>query len=418
MFDQERHNKERDQFYKQFDEFWADLNGEEYALYDCYGMTRGEIDEIRNVTEKVGQIYIKIAGLLRNLDDETLLQLDLPEEVLPFIRMKSLAAEMLIARVDLVKTSEGLKVLEVNADTPTFEKEVFCINRQAASHFGFADPNDGFEERLAETIHMTVIKSIQAQHKPADANIVFTSHEDHEEDRLTSRYLMEISQLEARYVPLHKLQFWKEGETSLLLDDRGEPIDVLFRQTYPLEHLIDDRDPMTGERIGIDLLRLIHDKSVICFNPLSAFLLQSKAVQAVIWGLHEEQHPFFDNEEHDWIHSYFLPTYLDESPFLEKGLPFVKKPSYGREGDTVEVFDGEGNLRNADENKTYHDSTPVYQQYVPLPSTTIKTTKGLQVGHLLIGSFLIKGKASAIGLRAGNEITDNKAYFLPLGMKG
>jgi glutathionylspermidine synthase len=78
---------------------------------------------------------------------------------------------------------------------------------------------------------------------------------------------------------------------------------------------------------------------------------------------------------------------------------------------------GEGELITADQNKTYRDSIPVYQKYVPLPSTSIKTRKGLQEGHLLIGSFLIKGEPSAIGLRAGNPITDNKAYFLPLGMK-
>ncbi len=417
MFALDQHINDRRTFYETFKDFWHDLDGEEYALYDCYSMSRSEVDEIRNATEKVGQIYRKTAGLLRNLDDETLLQLDIPEEVIPFIRTKSISAEMLISRVDFVKTSDGLKVLEVNADTPTFEKEVFHINAVAANHFGFEDPNEGYERDLAKTIHTTVTKSIHSLHKTEDANIVFTSHGDHEEDRLTTQYLMEISELDARYVPLHKLQLWKESDTRLLLDDQEEPIDVLYRQTYPLEHLINDKDPNTGAKVGVDLLQMIHDKSVICFNPLSAFLLQSKAVQAVIWGLYEEQNPYYTAEERQWIRTYFLPTYLDDTPFKERGVPYVKKPSFGREGDTVEVFDGTGKLVNADENRTYQSSIPVFQQFVTLPSTTIRTTKGLQKGHLLIGSFLIKGKSSAIGLRAGNEITDNKAYFLPLGMK-
>lgn len=417
MFDKEQHITKRNAFYETIQDFWHDLDGEEYALYDCYEMSKKEVDDIRDATEKVGKIYIKTASLLRNLNDETLLQLDIPEEVIPYLRTKSLAAEMLISRVDLVQTTEGLKLLEVNADTPTFEMETFHVNGLVANHFGYEDPNEGYESLLAESIHNTVLKSIQSLQKPKDANIVFTSHDDHEEDRLTTKYLMEISQLDARYVPLHKLQFWHEDGTRLLLDDRGEPIDVLFRQTYPLEHLIDDKDSVTGDYIGVELMHLIHDNSVICFNPLSAFLLQSKAVQAVIWGLHEERNAFFSEEEHCWIETYFLPTYLDETMFLEQKMPYVKKPSFGREGDTVEVFNGEGELINADQNKTYRDSIPVYQKYVPLPSTSIKTCKGIQEGHLLIGSFLIKGIPSAIGLRAGNPITDNKAYFLPSGMK-
>nr|WP_255301591.1 MULTISPECIES: glutathionylspermidine synthase family protein [Bacillaceae] len=42
---------------------------------------------------------------------------------------------------------------------------------------------------------------------------------------------------------------------------------------------------------------------------------------------------------------------------------------------------------------------------------------GILEGKVLIGSFLINGKASGIGLRAGKQITDNNAYFLPLGIK-
>ncbi|MCF6137332.1 glutathionylspermidine synthase family protein [Pseudalkalibacillus berkeleyi] len=416
MFDQLQHSTRRDKFYKEVKDFWHDLDGDEYALFDCYSMSEEEIHEIRVATEIVGQVYIKTASILRELSDEILLQLDIPQAVLPYIRTKSLAAEMLISRVDLVKTPEGLKVLEVNADTPTFEKEVFHVNGQVANHFNYDDPNEGFENKLAETIHTTVQKSLQSLQKPMNANIIFTSHGDHEEDRLTTRYLMEISGLNARYVPLDQLQLCKEDGRSILLDDLGEPVDVLYRQTYPLEHLVNDKDPDTEEYVGVELMKLIHEKSIICFNPLSAFLLQSKAVQAVIWGLHEEGSTFYTKEEHQWIDTYFLPTYLDAEPFLEQSVPFVKKPSFGREGDTVEVYDADGKMVNADQNKTYKESIPVYQKYVSLPTTTINTCKGQVDAHLLIGSFLIKGEASAIGLRAGNQITDNQAYFLPVGM--
>ena len=36
-----------------------------------------------------------------------------------------------------------------------------------------------------------------------------------------------------------------------LYDANGEKIDVLYRQTYRVEHLILDKDPETSEAVGI-----------------------------------------------------------------------------------------------------------------------------------------------------------------------
>ena len=125
-----------------------------------------------------------------------------------------------------------------------------------------------------------------------------------------------------------------------LYDDKGEKIDVLYRQTYPIEHLIHDEDPVTKEKVGQLLMKLVEEKELAVINPPSAFLLQSKAIMALIWGLHEEQHPFYTEEEQHWIHTYFLPTYLEADWFQQQGILYVKKPAFGREGDTVEIYKG------------------------------------------------------------------------------
>ncbi len=57
-----------------------------------------------------------------------------------------------------------------------------------------------------------------------------------------------------RIRPLHELLV---DETSVRTPS-GEPIDVLYRQTYPIEHLIDDR-AADGDLIGIRLLDLNHN---------------------------------------------------------------------------------------------------------------------------------------------------------------
>ncbi len=402
----------RSEIYGKVESFWPDLFHTEYALYDMCYMTQSEIEEIRLTTNRAGRIFFKTARLLREASEPTLEQLDLPQEILPFIRHQGLPVESVIARLDLVQTNDGYKVLEINSDTPTFEKEVFQVNGHLAKHYGAMNPNVGLEFELGYALRKAVIESA-LRLKREEPYVVFTSHDDHQEDRGTTCYLMELAGFPARYVPLHKLQII---ENEGLYDEEGRKIDILCRPTYPLEHLIADQDPVTKESVGIQLLELVTTGKLAMINPISAFLLQSKAVQAVIWGLMELNHPFFSDEEQNWIKRYFLPTYLEEDTFIKSGIQYVKKPCFGREGDTVEIFQGRKKIME-DAHKTYRSSASVFQQYVELPAYQIKTTRGLQEAKLLIGSFLINGKASGIGIRAGNQITDNNAYFLPLGVK-
>lgn len=402
----------RSEIYGEVESFWPDLFHAEYALYDMCYMTQGEIEEIRMTTNRAGRIFFKTAKLLRAAPESTLQQLDLPREIFPFVRHQELPVESVIARLDLVQTKEGYKVLEINSDTPTFEKEVFQVNGHMAKYFGAMDPNQGLDDELGNAVRKAVIESA-IRLKKEEPYVVFTSHDDHKEDHGTTCYLMELAGIQARYVPLHQLQILQnEG----LYDEEGRRIDILCRPTYPLEHLVEDRDPTSKESVGLQLLELVTTGKLAMINPISAFLLQSKAVQAVIWGLMELDHPFFTEEEKFWIRQYFLPTYLEEDPFIKNGVQYVKKPCFGREGDTVEIFHGRNKIME-DAHKTYLNSAPVFQKYVELPSYQIKTTKGLQDAKLLVGSFLINGKASGIGIRAGKQITDNDAYFLPLGIK-
>jgi len=412
-FNLTEHQHNRKRMYQKLDSFWHDLYESEYALYDIALMTSEEIEEIRLATNRVGHIFLKMGNLLRSSPDESLLQLDIPKNMLPFIRHRALPIDTVISRVDLVKTSEGLKVLELNSDTPTFEKEVFDVNSFLCQEFGVDDPNEGLSEQLGSEMRKAIAEALHRSKHNEPPYIVFTSHEEHEEDKFTTIFLKDLANVGANYVPLHKLRIQK-GEG--LYDDEGNRIDVLYRQTYPLEHLIEDVSEESGDPIGEQLLQLVCSNKLIMLNPISAFLLQSKAVQAAIWGMKELDSPYFTETEKQWIYQYFLPTYLEEDIFIENGMKYVKKPSFGREGDTVSVFQGTEKLFE-DKHKTYEKSLPVYQKYVDLPSQQIKTMNGIFEGKVLIGSFLINGKASGIGLRAGKQITDNNAYFLPLGIK-
>ncbi|NMH70749.1 glutathionylspermidine synthase family protein [Bacillus sp. RO3] len=407
------HRETRTRFYKKIQDFWYDLYGMEYALLDIKKESRETVERIQEASKRVHSIFVKTADLLRSLEDETLLELGYPEESLSYIRFKSIPQECIIGRFDFVVTEGGIKLLEFNSDTPTFLKELYHVNEKVCRYFRCPNPNEGLEVQLARELKRGLLSSWKSLQREGEPKIVFTSHRDHEEDHLTTRYLQQLSGVPSEYVALDQLQIRQDG----LYTPNGERIDVLYRSTYPIEHLVDDQDPLTGEPVGQELMQMVVERKVAVLNPPSAFLLQSKGVQALIWGLHEEGSPYYTEEEHRWIERYFLPTYLDPETFVENGMTYVQKPAFGREGDTVKIMEATGHILLEDKKETYKQSLPVYQQFTPLPVSVITTDDGKKDASLMVGSFIINGVPGAIGIRAGNAITDNESYFLPVGLQ-
>lgn len=398
----------RQQFYDTIEGFWANLYDEEYALYDIKYMTAEEVAHVRLASERIGAIYFKTVTLLRNVPDETLLEMGYPKETLSFIRLQTLPVPSVISRLDLIPYKGSYKCIEINSDTPTFIKELFSVNAAVCAEFNASNPNEQMDELLKRAVQT----SLKVSSGQPDPHIVFTAHEANVEDYNTVLYLMEGIP-NATFTPLHRLKI-RQGVG--LFDENDKQIDILYRQTFPIENLIQDTDA-EGNAIGLWLLELVEQKKLVILNPPEAFLLQNKAVQAIIWGLHEEKNPFFTSIEHEWIDEYFLPTYFEAIPFIEQNISYVKKPSFGREGDTVEIFNGSGNLLLEDNQKSYRQYTPIYQRFIEQPKTQFQSNKGVQHGQLLIGSFLLNGKAGAIGYRVGGQITNNLSYYLPLGIK-
>lgn len=403
-----QYSMNRKRFYSQFPTFWSDLYESEYSLYHVYSIREQTSQLLKEATERMGIIFFKTAHLLRSLTDKQLLEFGYPPKSLPFLRLKNLYPETIVARFDFVLTADGFKLLEFNSDTPTFIVECFHINGKVCTEFGYLDPNESGERLLSSGITRAVIEASRGKMEP---NIVFTAHADHIEDWNTIQYLSNLCQVKNRIVPLSALRI----TDGTLVDDENLPIDVLYRQTYPLEHLVDDLDPITGDPVGIELLELVKEGKLSILNPVSAFILQPKSIQCLIWGL-AENGAFYTEEEQEWIKEYLLPTYLEAEPFSGQSA-YVQKPTFGREGDTVTIWDQHSNITVQNSFQTYKEELSVYQQYVPLPTVSLETEKGIEELSLVFGSFLIAGKASGIGIRAGGKITGNESYFLPVGIQ-
>ena len=390
---------------------WDRMYGEEYALADLHLISPEFRTELAEATASLANIFEKVLPVLQQAEHSLLLELGVPAQALQAVRVAlSQTPATAIGRFDLVQTTEGLKMLECNSDTPTGIVEAFYVNGRACRFFGADNPNAGMEDHLAPAFEQ-LVRAYRQAGLPTQ-HIWFSSLDWHEEDKGTTLYLLRQSGLAARFAALEQLRV-REDRLYVAEGAHMHPVDVLYR-LHALEKLAEERDE-DGYPTGAHVLRLIAEKKLAVINPPSAFLLQTKALQALIWSLHEAGE-FFGADEQAVIERYMLPTYF-ENRFAGK-TGFVTKPIFGREGGGVVLYDEQGTVVEKDQEEFYWEQPMIYQKRVELPAITVETEGGAYAGRLLWGSFLIGGKPSAIVARVGGRITNNMSYYLPVGIQG
>ena len=91
-------------------------------------------------------------------------------------------------------------------------------------------------------------------------------------------------------------------------------------------------------------------------------------------------------------------------------------PTY-LEPDTITIRDKDENIMLQNAHQTYKASLPIFQKYIELPVVSLKQKRDRET-VICVWFVLIAGKASSIGIRAGEKITGNESYYLPVGIKG
>lgn len=390
---------------------WDWMDGTEYGLAGIHYITPEFRQEIASATEGLGSIYAKTVFAVQSADEELLLELGIPKEALLAVRVL-VKPEMVtaIGRFDFVQSAEGLKMIEFNADTPTSVVEAFFVNGKACTYFGANCPNEEMEGQINKAF-TGIVESYKEQGYATDS-IVFSALGWHDEDRDTVKYLMDHSGLKAKFVALEDLRVF-EDRLCALIDEQLIPIDVWYR-LHALEKLAVENDERDQYPTGAHVLDLVARGKLAIINPPSAFVAQTKALQSLIWNLHEAGE-FYTPHEHLLIENYMLPTYM-ENRFLND-LPYVSKPIFGREGGAVSLFEANGQVVEQDKDEFYWDQPMIYQKRVEMEEVESNTASGPYRGRLLWGSFLVGGKASAICARIGERITGNLSCFLPTGIK-
>lgn len=389
----EHSDRQRAERVAQLDELgftWADLEDEKYWLDGIVTMPEATYKELEQASTMLWAVLDKAVRYVHHKHDLYDL-IGIPPILWEMLDDCQLPSEGLIsryARFDFAVANDGtIKLLELNADTPTGYVEASIATPWICADAGIASPNDRMKEHLAAAWTIE---------QPDTAACV--GYGSHQEDSGTIEALVRHSGLEVRCVDC--LDLWVDE--GVVKDSEGRVIERMFA-LYPKEWMAVDEG-------GDALAYAVETGRLQLFNPPHSILLQSKGLLAVVWGMYELG-LLFDEKEREAIASYILPTY--NKPVFSGS--FVSKSMFGREGGSVRLFDDNGTLEIQDEDG--YDSSvlfpSVYQKRAEMG--VIQTTKG--EFHLLTGMFVINGKPCGLLGRAGGLITGNASQFIALGVR-
>ncbi len=369
---------------------WADLEDEAYWIDQIVLMERPLYDELEQAAKALWGILDKAVRYVYRRPDLYEL-LGIPPVMWELLDQAPLAEPGLIsryARFDFAIANDGsIKLLELNADTPTGYVEASIATPWVLTQAGFSSPNEGMKDLVA---------AAWAADQPDTAACV--AYGQHMEDSGTIEALVRHSGREMTCEDCLELWF----DEGYLKNKNGEVIERMFA-LYPKEWMaVDD----AGEAMAF----AIETGRLTLFNPPHSLLLQSKGLLAAVWGLYELG-LLFNEQEREVISTYVLPTY--NKPVFSGS--FVSKSMFGREGGSVRLYDAEGQLELEDQ-EGFDSSVlfpSVYQKRAEL--ARINTAEGEL--HLLTGMFVINGTPCGLLGRAGGPITGNASHFIAIGVK-
>lgn len=407
----------RENFFARHAAFWPGTIDDPFDILEPYELPATDISELVQAAEAAAALYDRIATLLRTVPNDALLEMGVPPTLLNVVRCVIPGmAHAVLGRLDLVRTNGGYKLLEFNADTPGLLLETFSVNTKVCEEAQRSDPNAGGEAILARTVLDAIRTGLEYVGKVSTeaANIVFTFSRSCRRDGATAEYLVrlvhDVSPLRVQYAPIEALKI----DEKAVCDSVGRPVDVLYRIVslqYLHAYLLRRSASSHTDPDSKDLLfDLVQRRRLALLNPPSTFLLESKAVQVIIWNLFEAG-IYFDDHERRMVEKYMIPTYMDPP---SAGEPHVIKPVFGAEGDTVSIVNSNSEPIARSLCTTYSNQRMVYQKYVELPTIQVMTEDGPRSLHALTSCFLLAGKPVGICMRAGGVITDESAWLLPV----
>lgn len=393
-------------------------------------------DELRHASRRLFQIFCKAAKVFQMAPDNFARDMDMPENLIPYLhKSNALGLPTWLSRFDFVlDTSGGLRMVELNADTPCFLIESYYANEIAANFVGRDNPNKASREELRlflKRMYNAVIASKygKAQYENLLTNgglpkepFVFSCFHDYFEDYGTTQFLMKELKAACPNADTRFLSFY-----DLKIDDDGIPLEdgqyatALYR-LHPMELLIDELTP-DDEPLGEMFLDLYENNKFALFNPPEAIILQNKSFMSLVYALYLTEQ-FYSKPDRDIIERYLTPSYFESDFSSLADGNYIQKEIWGREGRHIQVVQKQGDeailqmeklVENYDDIVCRDSKKIMYQDFIKQKHFTHTVDGGTKEGFLTLSCFMLGDQASAVGCRfSPEEIAGTEAYYVPL----
>lgn len=339
--------------------------------------------------EAVNDIYDMYATAAQHVIDNNLFfDLGIPFNLVETIK-KSWESDVhwhLYGRFDLAGGIDGapIKLIEFNADTPTALFETAIIQWAILKH------NRMDEDRQFNNVYSAISDNFRRLITLFDDpglferyyegwKILFSSVSGNIEEEQTVRLLQQMAidaGFETGFEPLGGVKFDDEG----IYDSHEYPYEYWFK-LYPWEDIA-----IEEPELATQLQSIMANQKAIILNPAYTLLFQSKGMMKILCDLFPDS-------------PYLLKTSFEPL----KGVPYVEKRMFGREGSNVRIHDAAGNV-TASNSGPYGNFKPVYQEYVEFPRDTH--------GNAYQAGVFFAYEACGLGFRRGGAILDNLSKFV------
>ncbi|GAB3204370.1 glutathionylspermidine synthase [Pontibacter aydingkolensis] len=365
--------------------------GWEWCVEDgCANYVPGEAvvlseDDAEALLQAADTLYgMMVQAVPENLPDEFLKILGIPENLWEILRQSWNDDRHwhLYGRFDLAQTPDGPKLLEFNADTATSIPETAVVQWASLAAAGKNDANQysGLYEALVEQL-----KSWRMLNNDLAPALLLTyigaSAEDEANCAVIAQAATEAG-FEAHLCPIEEVSISTEsaekGVWAQVGAEQWRQFPFLFK-LLPWEQIAWEEPELLQS-----LTYLASMRNVVIANPAYTLLFQSKGMLAWLW----KAYPY---------HPLLLETDLE--PLSGK---YIRKPYFGREGQSIEVVDKVRVTKVAGE---YDKQQQVYQRWCDLPEDNS--------GYQYQAGVFWAGEGCAIGFRRERGIITNLSQFVP-----
>ncbi len=239
-----------------------------------------------------------------------------------------------------------IKLLEFNADTPTLLLDT------AIAQWAMLKANGLDEHRQFNNLHeclkenfqrlVTLEENVDKFNEYYEGwKILFASVRDAQEDEDTTRYLEAIAKeagFETAFAYIDEVEF--DAEEGIFYND--VQYDYFFK-LVPWEDIA-----IAEGELAVILTQIVQNQKAIILNPAYTLMFQSKAFMKILWDL-------FPNH----------PLLLETSFEPLEGKACVEKPTFGREGENVTIYDENGDIVDKKEGH-YDNFKMIYQERAKL----------------------------------------------------